>query len=84
MPKKDEDDEDIPMFSIGNMEQVISLARDNLKKYCLIEDATGSKASGAASFFSYRGRLFELHKALIRIRAMNDLSYEEAAEMLRA
>ena len=80
-----EDDEfRVPEFSIGNMEQVITLARDNLRKYCIIEDATGSKTSGAASFFSYRGRLFELHKALIRIRAMGNLTFEQAADMIRA
>ena len=68
---------------MGNLEQVYSIARDNLRKYCLIHDISGSKSSGAASFFSYRGRRFELHKALIQVRVMEDLTYEQVAERLR-
>ena len=59
------------------------MARDSLKKYVVIHDDTGSKSSGAASFFSYRGRLFELHKELISVRVMNSQSYDAVAEKLR-
>ena len=65
------------------MDQVISIARDNLLKYCFVRDISGSKTAGAASFFSYHGRVFNLHAALIRVRAMNEITYEEVADMLR-
>ena len=39
--------------------------------------------SGAASFFNYKGRLFEFHKELIQVRAMQSKTWEEACEDLR-
>ena len=65
------------------MDKVITIARDNLQKYCFIRDISGKEVSGAASFFSYRGRLFELHNALIHVRAMGDQTMEQVCDNLR-
>ena len=77
------DEDGVDSYSIAHLWQVITLARKDLHKYCLVRDISGSKTSGAASFFSYRGRLFELHKALIRVRAIENLTFEEMTDMLR-
>ena len=68
----EETEDGVPVYSMGVMDKVIAIARDNLQKYCFIRDISGKGTSGAASFFSYRGRLFELHNALIHVRAMED------------
>jgi hypothetical protein len=66
------------------MDKVIATARDKFHKYCFIRDISGRNTAGAASFFSYRGRLFEVHNALIRVRAIQDGStMEEIANQLR-
>mmetsp|Transcript_10754 Transcript_10754/g.14455 ORF Transcript_10754/g.14455 Transcript_10754/m.14455 type:complete len:121 (-) Transcript_10754:256-618(-) len=54
-----------------------------MKQYCIIHDCSGSKSSGAASYFHYKGRLFELHRELIQVRSMKQKTFEEVAEELR-
>ena len=79
----EENEDGVPVYSMGVMDKVIAIARDNLQKYCFIRDISGKGTSGAASFFSYRGRLFELHNALIHVRAMEDQSMEDVCDRLR-
>ena len=76
-------DLEMPEYSMGNLDSIVTLCRDSLKKYVFIHDVSNSSRSGAASFFNYKGRLFEMHKELIQVRAMQSKSWEEACEELR-
>ena len=74
---------EMPEYSMGSLDSIITLTRDTLKKYCIIHDVSNSNSSSAASYFNYKGRLFEMHKELIQVRAMQSKSWEEACEELR-
>ena len=56
---------DMPEYSMGSLDKIIKTSRDMLHKYVLVHDVSDSKSSGVASYFSYKGRLFELYKELI-------------------
>ena len=73
----------MPEFSMANLDKIVTITRDYLRKYILLHDVSGSNSSGAASYFNYKGRLFELHKELIQARAMQTKTLEEVCEDLR-
>ena len=74
---------DMPEFSMGQLDKIVTITRDMLHKYVLLHDVSGSDRSGAASYFNYKGRLFELHKELIQARAMETKTLAEVGEELR-
>ena len=48
-----------------------------------MHNVSASGSSNAASYFNYKGRLFELYKELIQARAMGTKTLEEVGEELR-